>query len=401
MEARAGLDFPAEPDKRDGAGLLERTRTALAPNEVFLGFHLGGTRSLMWVVTHKGFELHDLPPRAQLATTVGLFVKAVQENSREAIGLGRQLYGELFGGVSRESLDKPLWILSPDGALFDVPFAALVEASKPQSGSDTPIYVVEHHAIQIIPRISALISMTPSDWDGPVVGLGDPIYNRADPRLPRPDSRAASRQTGSRSHPEPLELARLVTSGHEIEAYAVDWQSHGSQVILLTGAAANRQSLMAALRRNPSLVHIAAHVLFPAQSPGPGLIALALEPSGEIELLSATEIAGMRLNLGLVVLDGCSSARAETLPAAGLMGMTRAWLAAGARAVIVTRWATSDQRPGELFRSFYSRLSSLPHSGRPRSFARTLQQAQLAELRAGGERANPANWAAYFCVERN
>ena len=82
------------------------------------------------------------------------------------------------------------------------------------------------------------------------------------------------------------------------------------------------------------------------------------------------------------------------------MGMTRAWLAAGARAVIVTRWATSDQQEGELFRSFYNRLSSLSRS-RPRpSYAQILQQAQLAELHAGGFRANPAYWAAYFCVER-
>ena len=81
------------------------------------------------------------------------------------------------------------------------------------------------------------------------------------------------------------------------------------------------------------------------------------------------------------------------------MGMTRAWLAAGARAVIVTRWATSDQLGGELFRSFYSRLSSLPRSRLRPSFARILQQAQLAQLRASGNRANPAYWAAYFCVE--
>ena len=28
-------------------------------------------------------------------------------------------------------------------------------------------------------------------------------------------------------------------------------------------------------------------------------------------------------------------------------------------------------------------------------------EAQIAELHAGGRRANPANWASYFCVERN
>ena len=97
---------------------------------------------------------------------------------------------------------------------------------------------------------------------------------------------------------------------------------------------------MDALRRNPAVLHLATHVLFPPQDSSPGLVALSLTHGGELEFLSATEIASMRLNLGLVVLNGCSSARAAILPGAGLMGMTRAWLAAGARAVIVTRWAT-------------------------------------------------------------
>lgn len=81
------------------------------------------------------------------------------------------------------------------------------------------------------------------------------------------------------------------------------------------------------------------------------------------------------------------------------MGMTRAWMAAGAHAIIATRWPTADQEKGQLFQSFYSRLASvhLRHG----EVAELLREAQLVELRAGGRRANPAYWAAYFCVERN
>jgi CHAT domain-containing protein len=83
------------------------------------------------------------------------------------------------------------------------------------------------------------------------------------------------------------------------------------------------------------------------------------------------------------------------------MGMTRAWLAAGARAVIVTRWETADQNEGDLFQTFYQDLSDSSHSTGKKSYAQSLQEAQIAEIRAGGRRAKPANWAAYFCVERN
>jgi len=272
-----------------------------------------------------------------------------------------------------------------------MPFAALVSAI--HLPGDTPLYAVESHAIQVVPGISSLLRATGSDLDGPVIGVGDPIYNRADPRLRR--GRSGS---GAPVVP-PVELARLVGSGREIETCAKTWRSHGYEPILFQGEAANRANLMGVLQRNPAVLHLAVHILFPPRDSGPGLVALSLAPGSELEFLSATEIASMRVNLGLVVLDGCSSAHAAILPGAGLMGMTRAWLAAGARAVIVTRWATADQSDGQLFQSFYDHFSAAQDSRHRRSFAQLLQQAQIGELRAGGRRADPANWAGYFCVE--
>lgn len=405
MEALAALDFPRNLGNPDpvGGGPLERTQKTLRATEVFLGFHLGEAESCLWVIARQGFEFHRLPPRARFAESVDLFVKALRENSPEAVALGSRLYAELFGASSPRLLDKPVWILAPDGPLFELPFAALVEGSK--SPSAAPLYVVERHAVQVVPGLSALFRTAPSEVNGPVVGLGDPIYNRADPRFRRLASSGGLSDSGKgspRSPVLPKELARLVGSAREIENCARIWRSQGYEPILLTGAAANRENLGEALRRNPVILHIAGHVLFPPQQrSGPGAVALTLRPDGKIELLSATEIASMRLKLGLVVLNGCSSARAATLPGTGLMGMTRAWLAAGARAVIVSRWATTDQDAGQLFQSFYDRIFPVQSSQRPSSFAQMLQQAQFAELRAGGRRGNPARWAAYFCVERN
>ena len=85
------------------------------------------------------------------------------------------------------------------------------------------------------------------------------------------------------------------------------------------------------------------------------------------------------------------------LPGEGLMGLTRAWLAAGARAVIARRWPVRDNS-GELFETLYSSLGARQERG---SFGRALQQAQIARLRSGGWQASPSYWSAYFCFERN
>jgi CHAT domain-containing protein/tetratricopeptide (TPR) repeat protein len=393
METRAAVDLPrneGNPDPVD-AGLLERTRKTLRPTEAYLGFHLGDTESCLWVITREGMAFRRLPPRAFFAENVPLLVKALRENSPGAAALGNRLYSELLGSGKSLS-DKPTWIVAPDGPLFELPFAALVPDTR--TGSSVPTYVVERHAVQIVPGAATLLFASRPECNGPVIGVGDPIYNRADPRLVR-------RASGTKMPARSMELARLAGSGREIENCARVWRSRGSEPILLQGEAATRANLIAALRRNPSVIHLAAHVLFPPQDSSPGMLALSLTPVGEVEMVTANEIGGMRLNLGLVVLNGCSSGRAAILPGAGLMGMTRAWLAAGARGVIVTRWATGDQNDGQLFQTFYQSLSSTSDPLDRKSFAQSLQQAQIGELRAGGRRANPSNWAAYFCVERN
>jgi CHAT domain-containing protein len=82
------------------------------------------------------------------------------------------------------------------------------------------------------------------------------------------------------------------------------------------------------------------------------------------------------------------------------MGMTRAWLAAGARSVITTRWPAPDQSSGALFAELY-RLRFQRPARIDAAWSESLRDAQLAEIRAGGSRARPAAWASYFCVERN
>jgi CHAT domain-containing protein len=97
------------------------------------------------------------------------------------------------------------------------------------------------------------------------------------------------------------------------------------------------------------------------------------------------------------VLSGCSSAQGEILPGTGLMGLTRAWLAAGAGTVIASRWPTADES-GELFLSFYRRLLGSGAFRTPARPAAALQQAQREMLHSGSWRSAPRYWAAFFAT---
>jgi len=79
------------------------------------------------------------------------------------------------------------------------------------------------------------------------------------------------------------------------------------------------------------------------------------------------------------------------------MGLTRAWLAAGADMVIASRWATSDDT-GEMFLSFYRRLLGDGGGRAGLRPAAALQGAQQEMLRSGSWRSAPKYWAAFFAV---
>jgi tetratricopeptide (TPR) repeat protein len=383
MEAAAGLELApeADPDDADANRLIDLARGGLESDEVFIGFFAGERETAVWALTRNGLEMAAAPPESELQSRIAEFVAALRDRRPQTRALGRRLFTDLFGKLDPRVHSMSRWTVAPDGPLFDLPLSALVDGDR---------YLIERRSLRVTTGIPALLRPAATGSTGTFVGLGDPIYNRADPR--RQPKTAGSAV---------LELPRLPGSGREIQACAKIWQSQEREAVLLDGASATKENLARALARGPAVVHLAAHMLFPERGTGGGMLALTMQSGSELELLSETEVAGMDAKTGLVALNGCSSGRGAVLPGAGLMGMTRAWLAAGARAVIATRWPAADQDAGTLFESLYRLYLERSRGGPPASFGALLREAQLAELRAGGARADASRWASYFCVETN
>jgi tetratricopeptide (TPR) repeat protein len=377
--------------------LLERTRHALDDESALLSFQLGDRISWLWALDREGLALYALPARAEVESQAQAAATAIREDRAPGADGPARLWRTLFGQLAARFQRKTRWLVALDrgstltdsqarftagGLPFEAPLAALQDSSR-----QPPAYLAERHVIEIIPGAGHWVEATSRNREAPApvfVGVGDPIYNTADPRLP-----ALSPGASPPSKPA-LMLPRLVGSGAELDACARSW--HGERV-LLKGAAASRDNLAGQLRRNPAVVHLATHVLESSERPSYGLIALSLTPRRESELLPPYEIAGWRTNAGLVVLSGCHSAEGAQLPGTGLLGLTRAWLMAGAHSVIGSNWATPDES-GALFGALYRNLSG----ERGTSPAAALRAAQLEMIRSGGWRARPSYWGAYFVV---
>lgn len=389
FEMRAGsnpaLEMPA---------LLSRLRRRLGPDEALLSFHLASPDSYLWAVSRGDFALYRLPASPEIAGVVGRFTRAVRTGAPDQTATGRRLFRTLFGPLAPAFQRKPHWLLALDAQLFDLPLAALVVENR----ADSPVYLVARHSLETTPGAGMLVAgggAIRESRAGPFVGIADPVYNRADPRWPRPPPEPAAGwfhpfAARAAKSADDLQLARLAGSAREVEACARAWG--GSQPPqLLQGPAASRSRIEATLNSHPAVLHFATHVLHSVQQPRSGLIVLSLNDRGQNEVLSAAEIATWRLEGALVSLSGCSSASADAFPGTGLMGLTRAWLAAGAAAVVATRWPATDDA-GTLFSSYYGHLRRAPRAGA----AVALQRAQLDMIRSQTWRSAPRYWGAYL-----
>jgi CHAT domain-containing protein len=355
-----------------GESALTHVRRVLDGDSVLLSFHVASSTGWLWAVDHRGVRIYPIPGRETLQLAIRDFARATQDGSAKASDLGRDLYQMLFGSVAAEYLSHRRWLLELDGPLYDLPFAALTVNGE---------VLFQRAAIQTVPGALMLAPRKPFE-DGSFLGIGDAVYNTADPRY-----------HGARAEHAVL-LPRLAGASSELRACAREWR--GAGVRLLTGADAGIENVRAALAEHPAVIHFATHIV----SPGPhasGMIALSLDQSGAMQLMGPVEVAARPGAPGLVVLNGCHSAAGETLPGTGLMGLTRAWIAAGARSVVATRWDIPDDAGAALMVEFYRALRARPGDGP----AYALQQAQrklLREQPAGNP--NPSVWGAYFVLGR-
>ncbi len=392
LEARAGFADSTNFDKifeNNPARIsLNSVQRGLGISRTLMSFHLGDQESYRWTVTGGSIHVAKLPSAARLTNQVSAFRDALTAGKPEAPRLGYELYQTLFSG-DPEPAPREL-VLAIEGPLHDLPFAALVTGFTPTG----PKYLIEQSTLEIVPGAWAA-GPRQTVAEGPFLGIGDAVYNTADSRNQAGWTDPFLRIGWTRSAPEPwVELPRLIGSATEVRNSASHWTGSAR---LLTGRDVTRARLVEALADKPAVVHIAAHFVPSKRSDHQTLIALSMHPDRSVfELLTVSDVSALRLPGSLVVLSGCSSGSGLNVRGAGLLGLTRAFLTAGATGVIASHWPTPDDT-GEMFVSFYGHFRQ-PQTASP---AGALRAAQLDMLHSSGWRSDPRYWAAFQLTARS
>jgi CHAT domain-containing protein len=148
-----------------------------------------------------------------------------------------------------------------------------------------------------------------------------------------------------------------------------------------------KRDRLAQAGESASVIHLAAHGDFRAANPLFSSIRMA---DGELTTL---DVFNLRLNAQLVTLSACETGRSVVAGGDELIGLARAFVYAGARSLVLTLWAVSDEATCQLMETFYAAL--VKGQGIPQS----LRLAQLDLLHGGPTGySHPYYWSAFYHV---
>jgi CHAT domain-containing protein len=148
---------------------------------------------------------------------------------------------------------------------------------------------------------------------------------------------------------------------------------------------------------NPNLsqyqiVHLATHGILDSVNPELSGVVLSLfngQGNPQDGFLRLHDIFNLNLPAELVVLSACQTGLGKQVSGEGLVGLTRGFMYAGARRVVVSLWSVNDVATSEVMAKFYQKMLS---QGKNPILA--LREAQL-EMFNSGQWQSPYYWAAF------
>jgi CHAT domain-containing protein len=356
----------------EGLGLLQKGTTfrpeALDPQAIarraggaILFYWLGEKQSYLWAITAQKTVLFSLPAKSEIEPVVQRYRKALaeqQEFLQATDADGRALYRMLVAPAQALLPRGARVFVIPDGALNTLNFETLLVAEP------APHYWIEDVTIADASSLRLLAAPRPAIKHASGLLL---LGNAVSPNADYPELRNASA---------------------EMETIATHFAPAQQQVF-----ARDRATPAAYLASRPeqfSYVHFVAHGTASRMSPLDSAILLSRASAQEDSFkLYARDIIHHPLRADLVTISTCYGAGARAYSGEGLVGLSWAFLRAGAHNVIGALWEVSDVSTPRLMDELYRELRK---GKRPDS---ALRAAKLSLLHSGGAFGKPFYWAPF------
>lgn len=370
---------------------IEDTQNLLDEDTILLEYMAGENTLFIWKISKDTFSFHTLPVSREILARDITKLKGCIQSLLDVKHYGKtayKIYQTILEPVLQvEDEDKNILIV-PDGPLTQLPFEILL-TEQPQSG-DTFIslpYLIQKNSVSYIQSAAVLATIfennSENSYSKELFAMGNPVFNAS--ILPNQNQGLRDTYQGRAfsklkpipySEPEVLEISKYFTQ---------------KDIFLKEEA---REDILKEYisEGNYQYIHIAAHGLVNMDKPEySGIILTQDEDPKEDGFLQTREIFNLNITSELVVLSACQTGAGRNMAGEGLLGLSRAFFYAGAKALAASLWNVDDKATKEIMILFYRFLSE----GYPKN--RALQLAKQTLIKNFPEKySNPFFWGAFI-----
>jgi len=326
-----------------------------------LFYWLGEKHSYLWVTTPGKTTYLTLAPSPEIDPIVKSYRETLLDGGdplEAGNAKGQKLYEMLIGPAKNLIPQGSRVILLPDGSLYGLNFETLIVPGP------KPHYWIEDVTVTTASSLTLLASAAgrPAPKEKSMFLVGDTVSPNADfPVLPQA---AAEMQSIEKYFPE---TRRAVLSGSE----------------------ATPAAYLAGKPEQFAYLHFVTHGTASRARPLESAVVLSKEKDEDSYKLYARDIVKRRLSAYLVTISACNGAGTRAFSGEGLVGLSWAFLRAGAHNVIGALWEVSDASTPQLMDKLYDGLN------RGQDPASALRAAKLSLLHSDSVFKKPYYWAPF------
>ncbi|WP_420145320.1 CHAT domain-containing tetratricopeptide repeat protein [Sphingobium sp.] len=320
------------------------------------------------------------------------------------------LYGQIFTPAILSALGNARSLrIVPTGAFASLPFSMLLERPAITPSRDTA-WLIRRFAIEVQPGFATVTARKPMIASGSplFLGIGAPqgfaaiqpatVQRGGDGTAASPHSRNGGIDVQALSQLPPL-------PGSKAELQAVARRFGPARSTLLIGADASERAVRQQDLSRYGVILFATHGLVSGEMEGVTEPALLLSPpdaatADDDGLLTASEVATMRIGADWVILSACNTAAGDAssgsaMEAPAYSGLAQAFRYAGAGSLLVSHWPVRDDA------SAFVTLETVKGAKRGLPRAVALQRAMLKLMASGRPDAGqPYIWAPFILMGR-
>jgi CHAT domain-containing protein/Tfp pilus assembly protein PilF len=375
-----------------------------------LEYFAGDSTIYVFTISKTQFDVTKLPKDTLLESQIKQLRLGITRNQHEGdyqlyTRNAYQLYQKLFQPIEPRLRGQKLLII-PDGTLNNIPFETLlsadVAAAKTIDYRALP-YLMKKYLISYAYSANLFAATTaqplsPPPYDylafAPVFVEGLASDSRGTDLLEGnhalDSTRTADKIYLPASKQEVLGIEQLFQKSYDPVERLLKKKTR-----VYLEKEANEENFKRAQLQNYRYLHLATHGFANKNTPDlSGLLLAHKRDSAEDGVLHLPEIYNLDLNADLAVVSACESGTGKLAKGEGLIGLTRGFVYAGARNLLVSLWKVNDWSTADLMLTCYTQMLQ------GKSKAEALRDAKQHLMQSNPDYARPYYWAPFILIGR-